>query len=273
MPVQCAYSLACTVPAYDTAVGLQGIKDHLRIDHSEEDAKLLDLIGMAQQYIEDVTARQFVTATFQQRFRQWPDRIYLARSPVQAVSSIQYYDTAGTLQTLAASSYVVETDAQPGVVELAVNATWPSVQDREGAIIVTFTAGELTPATFSAATNQATVYGRTFSNSNAVTLYNSGGQLPSPLALRTQYYVVEASGSTLRLATNAGGAAIDLTDTGQGTHYLSNPGRVFSCPPLLSALNAMVGHWYENREAVNVGNIINTMPFLSDLINSYRLTF
>lgn len=34
----------------------------------------------------------------------------------------------------------------------------------------------------------------------------------------------------------------------------------------------LIGHWYEHREAVNVGNIINTMPLsVEALLMPYRV--
>lgn len=45
--------------------------------------------------------------------------------------------------------------------------------------------------------------------------------LPDPLATGTEYYVRDLSGSTIKLATSAGGTAIDLTDAGTGTHTIT----------------------------------------------------
>jgi len=37
------------------------------------------------------------------------------------------------------------------------------------------------------------------------------------------------------------------------------------------ALMLLVGHWYENREPVNVGNIVSTLPFgFESLLEPYR---
>ena len=32
-----------------------------------------------------------------------------------------------------------------------------------------------------------------------------------------------------------------------------------------------IGHWYQNREAVNIGNIVTRMPFIDGLLDPYRL--
>lgn len=44
--------------------------------------------------------------------------------------------------------------------------------------------------------------------------------------------------------------------------------------PLRQAILLLVGHWYENREAVNVGNIVNEMPLAVEaLLFPYRLFY
>jgi uncharacterized phiE125 gp8 family phage protein len=32
------------------------------------------------------------------------------------------------------------------------------------------------------------------------------------------------------------------------------------------AMYLMIGHWYENRESVNVGNIVNELPFAAQAL-------
>lgn len=44
--------------------------------------------------------------------------------------------------------------------------------------------------------------------------------LPDPLAVGTDYYVINRTDDTLQLATTANGSAIDVTDTGTGTHSI-----------------------------------------------------
>lgn len=41
---------------------------------------------------------------------------------------------------------------------------------------------------------------------------------------------------------------------------------------ILLALLLLVGHWYENREQVNVGNVVTSFPFgFESLLEPYRL--
>lgn len=43
--------------------------------------------------------------------------------------------------------------------------------------------------------------------------------LPDPLSIITTYYVRDRTGTTFKVATSAGGAAVDILDTGIGTVY------------------------------------------------------
>ena len=56
-------------------------------------------------------------------------------------------------------------------------------------------------------------------NNTAVAFYSTG-VLPTGLTSGTVYYVVNASGATFQLALTAGGAAINTTGAGSGTHFL-----------------------------------------------------
>jgi hypothetical protein len=51
-----------------------------------------------------------------------------------------------------------------------------------------------------------------------ITLLNTGGQLPAGLNLNSEYYVITVAPNTFQLARTSGGAAIDITDSGTGTH-------------------------------------------------------
>lgn len=58
-----------------------------------------------------------------------------------------------------------------------------------------------------------------------VTVSNSGGALPAPLAAATTYYVINVSGTTIQLAATAAdvntGTQIDLTTNGTGTQTIT----------------------------------------------------
>lgn len=54
--------------------------------------------------------------------------------------------------------------------------------------------------------------------------------------------------------------------------YGSNPGDVPE--PLRQAMLLLIGHFYENREAINIGNIVNELPFaVAALVFPFRVFY
>lgn len=127
-------------------VTLAEAKAHLRVEATltDEDELITSLIQAAREQVEDLTHRQLITATWNLRLDGFPDwAISLPRPPLQAVNSIKYYDTEGTLvETLAedtdflvdAASFVARIVPVPG-------GAWPATQDRPGAVIINYDAG------------------------------------------------------------------------------------------------------------------------------------
>lgn len=55
-------------------------------------------------------------------------------------------------------------------------------------------------------------------DTDTVKFSNSGGALPAPLSAATTYYVINSAANTFKVSLTSGGAEIDITDTGTGTH-------------------------------------------------------
>jgi hypothetical protein len=73
--------------------------------------------------------------------------------------------------------------------------------------------------TANASTDLLTGTAHTRVNGDKVRLTTTG-TLPGNLAVNTDYFVRDVSGSTFKLALTSGGAAIDITSTGTGVHSL-----------------------------------------------------
>ena len=84
----------------------------------------------------------FQGASYPQPVNTAPYVMHLPRPPLQSVSSITYYDTNNTLQTLSSSLYTVITDDNgPGRVVRNINATYPAVYPREDCITIQYVSG------------------------------------------------------------------------------------------------------------------------------------
>jgi len=116
-------------------------KSHLRVDISDDDTLIAELIKAARQLAEAFTRRQFITATYELKTNELAEIIALPRPPLQSVTSIKYVDTSGDTQTASSSLYGVDTHAEPGRIILAHGQTWPTVRDEENAVTITYKAG------------------------------------------------------------------------------------------------------------------------------------
>ena len=125
-------------------IGLQQAKDHLRVEHADDDALIDLLIAAARRRAEDLTARQLITAIYDQTWHDgFPSTIRLLKSPVQSVASVKYIDGDGVEQTLNASLYtIVNTDDRDeACIVPAYNESWPATRNIPNAVTVRFTAG------------------------------------------------------------------------------------------------------------------------------------
>lgn len=77
------------------------------------------------------------------------------------------------------------------------------------------TAREFTAAT----SDTCTLALHGYANSTKVRVFSTG-TLPAGLSADTTYYVISAASNTFQLSTIDGGSAVDITDTGTGTHYI-----------------------------------------------------
>ncbi len=108
-------------------VTLAEVKEHLRLDHSDHDTMLENLIQASREWMEQVTSRALVQQTRAVLYRQWPDRHFvLPYPPIQSVSSVKYTDTNGTTSTFSADNYEVVTNREPGLLILGYSKVWPS---------------------------------------------------------------------------------------------------------------------------------------------------
>jgi len=117
--------------------------NHLEIDHTDRDDKILRNIKTAREIAEHYTNRSFFTQTWIAQLDKFPkdyETIELLYGPIQSISSLKYYDVNNTQQTWSSSNYRLDNNSNPGLVE-AVDG-WPDVYDRIDAVEITYIAGE-----------------------------------------------------------------------------------------------------------------------------------
>lgn len=139
-----------TAPASEP-VSLAEAKLHMRVDIPDDDTQIAALVAAARRRAETITNRSLITQTWRAWLDGFPadlDRrgqpsIRLGRGPVVSVSSVKYLDTAGVLQTLSPSAYVLDNKAQLGqhTVRPAYGASWPATRDELDSVQVEYVAG------------------------------------------------------------------------------------------------------------------------------------
>lgn len=184
-----------TAPPGTNPVSLAEAKAHVRFEEADDDTLITALIGAATTHLDGwsgVLGLALMPQNWRQDYACFASRMSLPFGPVQSITSIQYFDFDGVLQTVPDTDYILYEDSLSPYVCLAPGASWPgSLQTRANAVQVLFVAGY------------------------------------------------------------ADAAAVPL--------------------PIKQAILLLVGHWYENREAVNIGNITSELPLaVASLIAPYR---
>ena len=129
------------------AVTLQEAKDQLRVDTSDEDTLIQNLIYVAQRQVEEFTNLDLTGATYDFYLTNLPaDGIVLPKSPVASISSIKYRDASNVEQTWATSNYYYIVQESPLRIRYTDAYTLPSLYtNRFDAITVRFVTGFTSP--------------------------------------------------------------------------------------------------------------------------------
>lgn len=118
------------------------VKTAAHITHTSEDTFIGERIAAARFRYEQDTRRQLMRATydwfipcFSSRWNRRGAVIFSERSfevpitPLDSITTIKYFDTAGAQQTLATSVYDVKTSSDPGRIYNKPNQEWPDLED------------------------------------------------------------------------------------------------------------------------------------------------
>jgi len=144
-----------TAPASEP-ITLDEAKDHLRVDVSEDDALITTLIVAAREAAEHITGRALMQQTWELALDCFHDiedcdlryrigrhayRINIPKPPLVSITSVKYYDTDGTLQTMASSDYQLDDHSEPARLMPAYGTCWPSTRDQANAVMIRYVAG------------------------------------------------------------------------------------------------------------------------------------
>lgn len=127
----------------EAPVTLDQVKQHLRVDHNDEDTLIATYIAAAVSYLDGLSGilgRAMVNQTWELYYDAFPcGPLQIPLGPLLSVSTVEYADAAGTYQTWEATNYTVDTASDPGWV-VPVDS-WPAPLATANAVKVTFVAG------------------------------------------------------------------------------------------------------------------------------------
>lgn len=119
-------------------VTLAEAKAQMIVETSAYDTLVASKVQAAREWVEDYLGRALVQQTWRTQLDRFPcGVIRIGHPPLQSVTSIEYIDGNGDSQTLSASTYVVDTDSEPGRIAPAYGYTWPDTQQRMNAVTIT----------------------------------------------------------------------------------------------------------------------------------------
>ena len=118
------------------------LKEHLRIDDSDEDDLIEDYRDTAERLVENELSISLQSQTLILRLDRFPAwEIPLPMPPLISITSIAYTDVNGDSQTVTASEYTADATSTPGNVHPAFGESWPSTRNIPNAVVITYIAG------------------------------------------------------------------------------------------------------------------------------------
>ncbi len=120
-------------------LSLEDIRGHLRIDTNDDDVTLMRLLQAATERVQDLTGLYFLNHTIEESFTCFKSEICLGRGPVQAITSVKYFDQTNSDNTIDPGYYFTEND----VLYMLPNFSAPAVRSQGRPLRVVYTAGHI----------------------------------------------------------------------------------------------------------------------------------
>ena len=169
-------------------------KTFLRVDVSDDDTLIDNLVQAATESAQEYTNRFFIDTIVDEYATTFTDLKYLYKSPVSSITHIKYYDSSNVQQTLASSVYSLIPAIEPSQIGLKVDQSYPTVAGREDAIECRYTVGYgSTAASVPQAIIQA-VYltiGHWYQNRETVVVGRTASEVPMSAKMLLNQYKVQ----------------------------------------------------------------------------------
>ena len=138
------FSTSVITPPTSEPVTLDEALEHCRANAGVEDNWFVNKIKAAREYCEAniLGGRSLMTTTLDLIDSRFYSKIEFPNPPLQSITSVTYYDSGNSSQTLASSEWIVVKPTHGiGYMVPAVNAVWPDVASRPDAVTIRYVAG------------------------------------------------------------------------------------------------------------------------------------
>jgi uncharacterized phiE125 gp8 family phage protein len=133
-----------TAPAF-LPVSLAEAKQHLRVEHSEDDTLISSLIGAATAHLDGwsgILGRCLINQQWRVQSAGFPACSTMPLPfPDVSAAAVTYLDAAGATQTLPPGDILLLNGDMGASIALVTEGDWPATRARPDAVTVTFTAG------------------------------------------------------------------------------------------------------------------------------------
>lgn len=138
-----------TQPATEP-ITLTDVKNHLKIDYTDDDDLLAVIIQAVREFVESYTGRALMTKTVQEYFDMFPcstdtnprGGIEIRFAPLQSLTFVKYKDSDGTEQTLTVNTdYTLDNISEPPRIFPSYGKSWPTTRDEPNAVWIEYVGG------------------------------------------------------------------------------------------------------------------------------------
>lgn len=113
------YLQLVSAPASE-AITLSEAKSYLRVDSSDEDTLITDMIVVAREFAERYLQRSLITQSWQMAYDDFaPAQINLLRGPVQSITSVKLIARDATETTVDSSTYYLNAGKNKLILDVA----------------------------------------------------------------------------------------------------------------------------------------------------------
>jgi len=125
-------------------VTLAEARADLRIIGTDEDTLVTAQIATATSVVSEMSGLELTTQVWSMAVASVSGDLALPKVPVQSVGSISYYDADGVSQAAVVTDFHLFKDDFRATLRPKPGKSWPTLQTRDDALTVSFTAGQLT---------------------------------------------------------------------------------------------------------------------------------